>query len=178
MAPTKEGPELREKIKKILHKALDKLIEAIWNAVEEEVIAEEEVMAADGGSIEAIVPIEDAEKRTEGDDWCVDEEDEEMVEIEEIDLMICKITTNFEPERLTKIEMNGIKSYEHLASRIHLAWSERSHEEFYDVVPDITESWPEGYIEFLNADGKKLDPSLPWSQFKKELHHIVVGLFE
>ncbi|KAF7136015.1 hypothetical protein RHSIM_Rhsim08G0220100 [Rhododendron simsii] len=180
MTPRKEGPELREKIKKILHKALDKLIEAIWNVVEEEVIAE------DGGSVEAekaMLPVEDAGK---GTDWTVgvedggrvEEEDEEMVEIKEIGLFICKITRDFKPEKLTEIVMNRMESYEQLASRIHLAWSDRSHEELHEVVPDISECWPEGYLDFFTLDGKKLETSLPWSQFEKELHHIEVGVFE
>ncbi|KAG5537646.1 hypothetical protein RHGRI_024933 [Rhododendron griersonianum] len=62
-----------------MHTALDKLIEAIWSVVEEKVIAEEEVMAAEGGSVEpekGVLPIEDAEKATVGveDDGWVEEE--------------------------------------------------------------------------------------------------------
>ncbi|KAG5537642.1 hypothetical protein RHGRI_024929 [Rhododendron griersonianum] len=184
MAPRNE-PELREIFKKIMHAALDKLIEALWSVVEDEVIAEEELMAAEGGSVEPekgvlLLPIQDAEKATVGveDDGRVEEEDEEMLETEEIEVFICKITNEFKPEKLTSIVMNGTNSYEELAASIHLVWCERYQEEFLEVLPDISECWPEGYPEFFNLEGKKIDTSLPWCQFEKELHHIVIGLFE
>lgn len=140
-------------------------------------------MAAEGGSVEpekGVLPVEDAEKATVGveDDGWVEEEDEEMVEIEEIDVFICKITSEFIPEKLKSIVMNGTESYEELAASIHLEWSEWSHEQFHEVVPEINECWLEEFLKFLNLDGKKLDTSLPWSEFVKELHRIMVRVFE
>ncbi|KAI8544680.1 hypothetical protein RHMOL_Rhmol08G0314400 [Rhododendron molle] len=142
-------------IKKILQKGFDELIETILNVVEddgeeEEVMAEEEeheALAADDGLIEVeegTVPIED--------DLLIEAEDDEMVAIEETNLFLCKITRD-----LITIMMNGMESYDELAASIHLAWSEEVEEEFYEVLPNIDNCWPEGYLEFMNMDGKKLN---------------------
>ncbi|KAG5537956.1 hypothetical protein RHGRI_025149 [Rhododendron griersonianum] len=161
----RRGLKLREKIKKILQKGFDELIETILNVVEEdgeeeEVMAEEEeheALAADDGLIEAEEGIK-AEKGTMPikDDLLIEAEDDEMVAIEEIDLFLCKITRDFVPENLTTIMMNGMESYDELAASIHLAWSEKAQEEFDEVLPDISNCWPEGYLEFVNMEGKKL----------------------
>ncbi|KAG5537637.1 hypothetical protein RHGRI_024925 [Rhododendron griersonianum] len=107
------------------------------------------------------------------DDLWVEAEDDEMVAIKEIDLFLCKITREYVPQKLTTIVMNGMESYEQLTASIHLAWSEKAQEEFHEVLPDIGDCWPEGYLEFLNLDRKKLD-----TEFVKELHRIMVGVFE